>query len=135
MRESEIYRILKTYNKEITQSVGMNFRMFAQAILDLAIYRETWDEIVFNKKRLIWVIILIIFKPIKANEYFAKLYNEKKFKRLDDEKKELEAKLKAKEAACSGQKTNETSMADSKKGIVLPKSKIVDTYGKPLSSK
>lgn len=97
MRESEIYRILEKHSSGLNQMIGFNFRLFAQAILDLAIYRETWDEIVYNKKQLIWFIILNIFRPSKAKDYFAELYNAKKVKRLEDEKKNLQEKVAAKE--------------------------------------
>ncbi len=138
MRESEIYRILRTYNKEITKTVGANFQLFAQAIIDLSIYRETWDEIIFDKRRLVWFGILNIFSRRKAKVYFAKLYRDKKLKRLQDEAKELQEKLKAqkaKEAECSGQKINETKTDGSQEEIIVPNKTIVDANNRPLSSK
>lgn len=140
MREAEIYRILKKHSKEIDNAIGFNFRLFANAILDLAIYRETWDEILYSRKRFIWFTILEIFRPLKAQDYFTKLYSEKKYNRLNDEKKKLQAqvdaKLAKKEAQCSDSvKKPETPKDDSQKEIIVPSKKILGADGRPIQNK
>lgn len=74
MRESTIYNMLNEHKKKIGQIIGSNLNIFAHGILDLAIYRETWEAIIFNRKRLFWFIILWLWKPIKAQDYFTKIY-------------------------------------------------------------
>ena len=135
MRESEVYRILEKHSKEITQAVGLNFRLFAQAILDIAIYREAWDEIIYHRHKFIWLTILNIFSPKSAKKYFSEVYNDKKLRRLQEEADTL--KKKVKEASCSGQKNNpETNKGDSQdQEIIVPSKTIVDANNRPLSSK
>ena len=137
MRENTIYHILNAHKKEIEKAVSFNFRLFANAILDLAIHRETYECILYNRKRLIWFIILWIFKPIKAQDYFARLYSENKYRRLEEEKKNLQAQVdaKKKEAACSGQKKDETPKADLQKEILTPSKQILGADGRPIQSK
>lgn len=134
MREATIYHILNQHKKQIEQAVGFNFKLFANAILDLAIYRETCECILYNRKRLVWFIILNIFKPVKAPNYFARLYSENKYRRLEEEKKNLQARVD-KEAKCSGQKKEETPKADLQKEILMPNTQILGADGRPIQNK
>jgi len=137
MREATIYNILNTHKKEIQNAVSFNFRLFANAILDLVIYRETCECIIYKRSRLLWFIILSIFSPIKAQDYFTRLYSENKYRRLEEEKKNLQAQVdaKKKEETCSGQKKDETLKADSQKEILTPNKQILGADGRPIQSK
>ena len=137
MRESTVYNILNMHKKQIEQAVSFHFRLFGNAILDLAIYRETWECIVYSRKRLIWFIFLGIVKPIWAQDYFARLYSDNKCRRLEEEKKNLQAQVdaKKKEETCSGQKKEEIPKAGLQKEILTPNKQILGTDGRPIQSK
>jgi hypothetical protein len=88
MRESEIYNILSKFQAQMHVNIGRNWATFANGLLDLAIYRETWEQIIYSKKRLCWFIILYLMGGTNAQDYFAELFRENKQKQFEAIQKE-----------------------------------------------